>query len=191
MINVKRGTSVDSPAKVQFENGGAVVENQQQPEVRSSCTSPLLTESITDDESSRGSDDNERPNKRLPKYYLEEVQEQYGYDPRRLNRIKFRREEELVEHNYGINLSLVKTDKAEMQHLRKYLVKWQLELNKFVDEGTAPVFGYPPICYSPPSDPSIDGNRIQKAGYLRTLMRHIFRKNTSLASVAQIIDAKE
>ena len=86
---------------------------------------------------------------RLPAYFFEPIKEQYGYDPKRMCRISFRREHELIEQNYGIDLSKIRENPEEMAHLRKYLVKWQLELNKFVDEGTAPVFGFPPICYSP------------------------------------------
>ncbi len=39
------------------------------------------------------------------------ITEQYGYDPRKLNRIRFRRELELEEFNFGINFSQLKTSK--------------------------------------------------------------------------------
>ena len=94
---------------------------------KSDMTSPLVTESITDvniTEHDVPEDDEDNVRKRLPDYFFREVQEQYGYDQRRLNRIKFRKENELIEHNYGINLSKIRDNPAEMAHLRKYLVKW-------------------------------------------------------------------
>ena len=61
-----------------------------------------------------------------------------------------------------------------------------------MDEGSAPVFGFPPICYSPTNE-NVDQNTSVKTkkDYLTTLMRHIFRKNVALPSVGEIIDAKE
>lgn len=44
---------------------------------------------------------------------FDEVQEQFGYDPRRLNRIKRRKETELEEFNFGINFQQLKTSKEQ------------------------------------------------------------------------------
>ena len=63
-----------------------------------------------------------------------------------------------------------------------------------MEEGSAPVFGYPPMCYSPP-DTQNQTPVAKKEGaaknYLSILMRHVFIKNSALASVEDIIDAKE
>jgi hypothetical protein len=39
------------------------------------------------------------------------IQEQYGYNPRRLNKIRMRREHELEEFNFGIDFSQLKQSK--------------------------------------------------------------------------------
>ena len=53
--------------------------------------------------------------------------------------------------------------------------------------GTGPVFGYPPICYSPP-------NELKKEStgrdFLSIFMKHVFQKPESLASVKDLIEAK-
>ena len=36
---------------------------------------------------------------------MSEIQEQWGYNPKALNRIKFRMEKELTEFNFGINFT--------------------------------------------------------------------------------------
>ena len=41
------------------------------------------------------------------------IVEQGGYDPRRLNRIKFRREHELEEFNFGIDFTKIKQSKEQ------------------------------------------------------------------------------
>ena len=58
-----------------------------------------------------------------------------------------------------------------------------------MEQGSAPVFGYPPICYSPPGEE----NQQHKAAknYLSILMRHVFTQNNALASVGDLIDAQE
>ena len=48
------------------------------------------------------------------------------------------------------------------------------------------------MCYSPPAefvDPTV--KKIDEKSYLNILMRHVFTQNNSLASVEDIIDAKE
>ena len=162
---------------------------EQVEDTKSASVNSIITESITD---VNESDFDEAAHNALigNRESRKQIVEQYGYDTKRLNRIKCRKEDELIEHNYGIDFSKLKESEIEMVNLRKYLVKWQKELNKHVDEGTAPVFGYPPICYSPTGY----GEQVKqnsKQEYLRTLMRHVFRKNNSLPSVANIIDAKE
>lgn len=62
------------------------------------------------------------------------------------------------------------------------------ELNEFVEQGTWPVFGYPPICYSPPNE--LKKEHTEKE-FLNVLMRHVFQKPEKLASVGQIIRAKK
>ena len=116
-----------SPNKVQFNEMTGDTQENKDADTRSDQTSPLVTESITDVNNSEIQiDDDEEDNvrKRLPDYFFREIQEQYGYDCKRLNRIKCRKEDELIEHNYGIDLSKIRDNPAEMAHLRKYLVKW-------------------------------------------------------------------
>ena len=135
----------DASGKVQFEKFGSV---EQVEETKSASANSIITESITD---VNESDFDEAANQALfgTREKRKRIEEQYGYDTKRLNRIKCRKEEELIEHNYGIDFSKLKDSEIEMVNLRKYLLKWQKELHKHVDKGTAPVFGYPPICYSP------------------------------------------
>ena len=98
-----------------------------------------------------------------------------------------RREHELVEFNFGINFSQLKTSKEQQSRLRKYLMQQQQKLNDYVEMGTGPVFGYPPICYSPP-------NELKKEStgrdFLSIFMKHVFQKPDSLASVKDLIEAK-
>ena len=54
--------------------------------------------------------------------------------------------------------------------------------------GTGPVFGFPPICYSPPGDMK---KTDPKRDYLSVLMKHVFQRPENLASVKDIIDAQE
>ena len=39
---------------------------------------------------------------------MREIQEQFGYNAKKLNRLKMRREHELTEFNFGINFSKLK-----------------------------------------------------------------------------------
>ena len=55
-------------------------------------------------------------------------------------------------------------------------------------QGTAPIFGFPPICYSPPNELK---QAKGKHEYLGVLMRHVFHKTENLASVEDLINAKE
>jgi len=55
--------------------------------------------------------------------------------------------------------------------------------------GTGPIFGYPPICYSPPNElkkESSDGNDA-----ISVLMKHIFQKNDKLATISTLLAAKK
>ena len=106
---------------------------------------------------------------------------------RRLNRIKLRREHELEEFNFGINFAQLKSSKDQQARLRLYLMKQQQKLNEYVEMGTGPVFGYPPICYSPPNELKKSGG---KREYLSVLMRHVFQKPETLATIKDLIDAK-
>ena len=113
---------------------------------------------------------------------------QFGYDPRRLNRIKLRKEKELVEFNFGIDFTRLKTSKEQQTRLRLYLMNQQEKLHEFVVKGTGPIFGFPPICYSPPNElKKEEGGR----EYLNVLMRHVFQKSEFMPSVADFIDAKQ
>ena len=54
--------------------------------------------------------------------------------------------------------------------------------------GTAPVFGFAPICYSPPKElKAAKGQR----EYISVLMRHVFRRPEHIASVGDLISAKK
>lgn len=56
-----------------------------------------------------------------------------------------------------------------------------------MENGSAPVFGYPPICYSPPNElKKTDDNR----EYINVLMRHVFAKG-EIVSLKDIINAKK
>ena len=78
-----------------------------------------------------------------------------------------------------------------MARLRKYLVEWQSGLCKYVEEGSAPIFGYPPICYTPPNKKEDDlKEKKDNKEYLSVFMSHVFKKSEAIPSVAEIIDAK-
>ena len=98
-----------------------------------------------------------------------------------------RREHELTEFNYGINFANLKTSKDEQSRLRKYLMQQQQKLNDYVEMGTGPIFGYPPICYSPPNE-----LKKQTTGreFLAVFMKHVFQKPENLASVKDLIEAR-
>ena len=116
----------------------------------------------------------------------------------KLQRREFRKEHELIEINYGIEFSQLKDSEEQKKRLREFLKRNQQELNWFVEEGSAPVFGYPPMCYSPPETQNQTpvAKTVKKISdshknYLSILMKHVFNQNKCLASVEDIIDAKE
>ena len=65
------------------------------------------------------------------------------------------------------------------------------QLNHYVEQGSAPVFGYPPICYSPKTEQEQHQTTKLPKRYLSTLMKHVFTRNNALASVEDIIEAKK
>lgn len=140
----------------------------------SSSTEPLVTDSCSDssndmlDEIKVKSSDSQRVAGRMRGGYTK----QWGYDTKKLNRLQCRREHELEEFNFGINFALLKTSKEQQARLRLFLRKKMNELNEYVEKGTGPIFGFPPICYSPPAElvKKLDGDR----EYVKVLMRHIF-----------------
>lgn len=68
-------------------------------------------------------------------------------------------------------------------------MRHQLQLNEYVEMGTGPVFGYPPICYSPPAElKDIDNTGGNEA--ISVLMKHIFHKDENLTSVQDYIKMK-
>ncbi len=73
--------------------------------------------------------------------------------------------------------------------MRLYLRKHYEELNRYVELGSAPIFGYPPICYSPPNELKKDNDGGRE--YISVLMRHVFQKPEHLASLKEIIQAKK
>ena len=69
------------------------------------------------------------------------------------------------------------------------------QLNHYVEQGSAPVFGYPPICYSPKTESEQQQEQQQTTKlpkkYLSTFMKHVFTRNNALASVEDLIEAKK
>jgi hypothetical protein len=59
-------------------------------------------------------------------------------------------------------------------------------LNEYVEQGTGPVFGFPPICYSPPNELKKD---YQDNEFMNVLMNNFGSKNQP--SVRQMLDAKK
>jgi hypothetical protein len=59
------------------------------------------------------------------------------------------RKKTLTEENHGINFQNFNKSKQEKSQLQKVLKLNMKELNKFVEEGDEPIFGYPPVLYSP------------------------------------------
>lgn len=53
--------------------------------------------------------------------------------------------------------------------------------------GTGPIFGYPPICYSPPNELK---KQTQDRQFLSVFMKHVFQKPENLASVKDLIEAR-
>lgn len=88
-----------------------------------------------------------------------------------MNRIKCRREHELDEFNFGIDFTKLKTSKTQQARLRLYLRKHMKDLNEYVEQGTGPVFGYPPVCYDSPDEPKKSSTNRES---MRVLMRHVF-----------------
>jgi len=90
---------------VQFESDGQEDDYDRRNKAKSESTDPLETDSVSDDDAAvlAGADGRvATAHVRVPRA---EIQEQFGYNPRRLNRIKMRREHELTEFNYGINFA--------------------------------------------------------------------------------------
>ena len=138
----------------------------------SPSTISLVTDSVSEDDEEEGHDGNSLMGNVHCRYDKhEEIQEQYGYEPRRLNRIKLRHEHELDEFNFGIDFTQLKNSKDQQKRLWLYLRKHMSELNAYVESGTGPVFGYPPICYSPPNELKKD-NRERE--FIAVLYRHVF-----------------
>lgn len=68
-------------------------------------------------------------------------------------------------------------------------MKHMQSLNTFVEMGTGPVFGYPPICYSPPAELK-DSSATPGNEAISVLMKHIFQKNENLTSVQEYLQMK-
>ena len=189
------GSSPNGQKGVQFED--VTIETRDEGfanKAYSSDTDPLVTDSYSGEsqeelQAPEGSDDG----KETPTGYVKAagrvIETQYGYHPNRLNRIKFRRESELEEFNFGINFANLKFSKGEQQRLRLYLMQQQQKLNEYVENGNAPIFGFPPICYSPPNELKKDITDGKEA--INTLIRHVFNKDNGLASVGTLLDAKK
>ncbi len=80
----------------------------------SSSTDPLVTDSFSGESDQFEEKQNENFDSRMAsliKNTRAEIQEQWGYDPKKLNRIKMRREHELEEFNFGINFTQLKVNK--------------------------------------------------------------------------------
>ena len=110
--------------------------------VKSSVTTPLFTENI----SCISNDD-------TTKYHVPRGVEQKKVEQalnRRLSRRTCKREADLQEINFGIDFTKLKNSPDEQYRLRQVLKENQKNLHQYVKEGSAPVFGYPPICFSPP-----------------------------------------
>ena len=141
-------------------------------DARSSSTEPLVTDSFSSDEIDSYRDTlGNKPSMPIVHMY-QDCAEQTGYDSRRLNRMRKRREHELEEFNYGIDFSQLRTSKEQQARLREYLLKQQNKLNEYVEQGSGPIFGYPPICYSPPNE--FKQEKVDKKEYLDVFMRHVF-----------------
>ena len=55
------------------------------------------------------------------------------------------------EFNYGLRLERLAKDPEEWNRLRTFLRNGHKDMEICVEDGSAPLFGYPPICYSPPA----------------------------------------
>ena len=110
-----------SPTKVQFES--VTVEEQPValggggPNSYNGSTEPLVTDSSNSSESAEHSSPRFDKNsdgdiiQAYQKIQKREIQEQWGYNTKVLNRLKLRYESELVEFNYGIDFTQLKTCK--------------------------------------------------------------------------------
>jgi hypothetical protein len=63
------------------------------------------------------------------------------------------------------------------------------ELEEYVEAGTAPIFGYPPICYSPVESSAKKQEVKTSRAYVSTLMKHVFQDPDSGQTVEDIITA--
>lgn len=61
--------------------------------------------------------------------------------------------DELKEHNYGINLQLLKQSGNEWKRLRALLLRNAIEMERCVMNGVAPPFGYPFVLYEAADGP--------------------------------------
>jgi hypothetical protein len=61
--------------------------------------------------------------------------------------------DELLEHNYGLNLSLLKQNGNEWSRLRTILLRNAKEMEQCVMNGVAPPFGYPFVLYEAANGP--------------------------------------
>lgn len=62
--------------------------------------------------------------------------------------LRTKRKAELNEDNEGLRLQNL-NENNEMKRLTDILKRNSTELNKCVETGSAPFFGYPPVLYSP------------------------------------------
>ena len=115
--SANRSGGLNSPHgdnKVQFES--VVVEDKPDGELggrhnRSGSTEPLLTDSYSGEselEVFEAASDEIIQGHNMCGQNNRAIQDQTGYNPRSLNRIKFRREHELEEFNFGINFTQLK-----------------------------------------------------------------------------------
>lgn len=121
-----RHTRETSPlAKVQFEDLTMDTRDERDRADKSDSTAPLRTDSYSGSEEKDVFENSveEDLNQQRRKENKTKKREQWGYDPRLLNRIKFRQEHELEEFNFGIDFTKIGKSEEHLQRLREYLMK--------------------------------------------------------------------
>ena len=111
---------------------------------------------------------------------------------KRVKRAARKMEEQLAERNYGLDFSILKTSDDAMARLRKILLeKNKTEMETFVVKGTAPIFGYPLLCYNEEGQHAgaeavrakILEEFSEDRAFLQVLMRHIFNNINNQPSI--------
>jgi hypothetical protein len=116
-----------------------------------------------------------------------EVFEQSGRYHRFERTFKLKRSKSTGKPVNFLQLTNLKSDPCEWEKLRSFLKVNNQEIGKLVQNGTAPLFEYPPLLFSPHSKiPIKELSDEDRYPFLKVLIKHVFLKNEGRLSVKEI-----